>query len=249
MNFEDHFSSLAEQYAQYRPGYPDELFAFLAEQAPDRELAWDCGTGNGQAAVGLANYFSRVVATDASADQIVHAFIHPRVEYRVGLAEQVDLPVASCDLVSVAVAVHWFDHERFYAEVRRVLKPGGVIAVWTYHLPHIQPEIDELVARYNGPILAEYWPERIHFLAERYQTLPFPFEELPTPKFTASTEWSLDHLAGFLASWSAGRRYAEVHGRHPMELIWDALAEHWGPRDRVRRIVWPLYLRLGRVKV
>lgn len=139
MNFEDHFSELAQAYARYRPSYPSALFSYLASVAPGREFAWDCGTGNGQAALALAEHFDRVVATDASAAQIAHAFAHERVDYRVERAEAVSLGDGSTDLITVAIAVHWFDLEAFYREVRRVLKAKGILAVWTYHLPMIEP--------------------------------------------------------------------------------------------------------------
>ncbi len=145
MKFEDHFSAQSGQYAQYRPKYPDEMYAYLASIAPIRSLVWDCGTGNGQAAVGLAQYFDRVYATDASAEQIAHAYQHDKVEYHVEGAEQVGLKSGSVDMVTVAQAVHWFDFDKFYAEVKRVLKPNGVIAVWTYGLPEVSPRVDKAV--------------------------------------------------------------------------------------------------------
>ncbi|MDX1378106.1 MAG: class I SAM-dependent methyltransferase, partial [Anaerolineales bacterium] len=143
MKFEDHFSTQSRQYAQFRPQYPNAIYAYFASIVPGYALAWDCGTGNGQAAVGLAQYFEQVYATDASADQIAHAYPHPKVEYRVESAEQVALETASVNLVTVAQAVHWFDFDKFYAEVNRVLEPGGILAVWTYHLPEISPQTDK----------------------------------------------------------------------------------------------------------
>src|SRR5512145_799814 len=147
-NFEDHFSEHSKQYAQYRPRYPNEIYAYLASLTPGHSLAWDCGTGNGQAAVGLADYFDKVHATDASAEQIALAYPHANVEYHVEPAEHVSLRDASADLVTVAVAIHWFNFDEFYREVRRVLKPDGVLAAWTYSLTEISPQIDQLVNRY-----------------------------------------------------------------------------------------------------
>jgi len=187
--FEDHFSGHAEQYAQNRPQYPDEIYAYLASIAPGHSLAWDCGTGNGQAAIGLAKYFDKVHATDASAEQISRAYPHEKVEYRVEPAEHASLDDASVDLVTVAVAVHWFNFDEFYAEVKRVLKPGGILSAWTYSLPEISTEMDQLVSEYYFDIVGEYWPERIHYLEERYQTLPFPFREITPPPFTMKIHW------------------------------------------------------------
>ena len=115
--FEDHFSAKATTYIRHRPTYPDELFPYLGSLSPHRHLAWDCGTGNGQAAMGLAKVFRRVVATDASADQIALAPSRKGVEFRIARAEEAGLESRAVALVTVAVAVHWFDLEKFYAEV------------------------------------------------------------------------------------------------------------------------------------
>jgi SAM-dependent methyltransferase len=246
VNFEDHFSSHSQQYAQYRPKYPDELYAYLADLAPARSLAWDCGTGNGQAALGLAKHFDRVHATDASAEQISLAYPHEKVDYRVEPAEHVSLNDSSVDLVTVAVAIHWFDFDEFYREVKRVLKPDGIIAAWTYNSVEISPEIDDLIWHYYRNIVGEYWPERIRYLEQRYETIPFPFEEIVAPSFVMEIDWNLLQLAGFLDSWSATQRYKAQKGHHPLELVWHQLLKAWGEENKVRLIRWPLYFRIGR---
>ena len=245
-NFEDHFSNHSRQYAQHRPKYPDEIYAYLASIAPARDLAWDCGTGNGQAAVGLAKYFDRVYATDASAGQISAAYPHEKVEYHVEPAEHVSLGNSSVDLVTVAVAIHWFDFDEFYREVKRVLKPEGVMAAWTYNSVEIFPEVDKLVWHYYQDVVGEYWPERIRYIEQRYKTIPFPFEEITPPSFLMEIDWTLLQLAGFLNSWSATQRYQAQNGRHPLLLIWDQLAHAWGDEHKPRRVRWPLHFRLGR---
>jgi len=246
--FEDHFSEQAGAYASNRPHYPGELFAYLASIAPDHQLAWDCGTGNGQAAQELANHFDRVIATDASLDQIAQAVPHERIEYRAERAEDVGLAPRSVDLVTVATAVHWFDLEPFYQVVRRVVRPGGILAVWMYHLPVIDPSIDPILEHYYADVLAGYWPERFHYLAERYLTLPFPFEELNPPAFIIQADWTLGQLVGFLDSWSGTRRYQKERGQNPINIIWQDLSERWGEPGQRRTIHWPLYLRVGRVR-
>ncbi|HSM72311.1 MAG TPA: class I SAM-dependent methyltransferase [Anaerolineales bacterium] len=246
MKFEDHFSTQSRQYAQFRPQYPDAIYAYFASIVPGHVLAWDCGTGNGQAAVGLAQHFERVYATDASADQIAHAYLHPNVEYHVESAEEVGLESASVDLVTVAQAVHWFDFDKFYAEVKRVLKPGGIVAVWTYHLPEISPLTDKALFRYYHEILDTFWSERIDYLEARYQTLPFPFEEISPPSFAMETRWDLGQLTGFIDSWSATQKYREQNGSHPLEEIWGELSDDWKDEKEKRLIRWPLHFRIGR---
>lgn len=246
-SFEDHFSAQAADYARYRPHYPPQLFEYLASVAPGRSLAWDCGTGNGQAAIALGEHFERVVATDASAEQIALAMPHARVEYRVEAAEAVSLPPHSADLVTVAIAVHWFDLDRFYDAVRRVLKPGGVLAVWTYHMLQIEPAVDAIVDHYYRDVLSGYWPDRFHYLDEQYRTLPFPFDELSPPAFEMQADWTLDEVAGFLSSWSATQRYRAQRGLHPLGLVWPELLQAWGASEQRRSVRWPLHLRVGRV--
>jgi hypothetical protein len=247
MKFQDYFSEQAAGYARHRPGYPPKLFAWLAEMAPAQQAAWDSGTGSGQAARALAAYFQRVIATDASPEQIQHAPAHERVEYRVERAEATSIKAHSIDLITAAVAVHWYDFEAYYREVRRVGRPQAVIAVWTYQFAEIDPAIDRLVKRFYFEILAGNWPERIHYVEEKYQTLPFPFTELAAPAFKLEARWDLAALAGFLDSWSAVRRFQKEKDVHPLDEIWPELLATWGDPEHPRQIVWPLYLRVGRV--
>jgi SAM-dependent methyltransferase len=246
LDFEDHFSKQSEQYAQYRPKYPNEIYTYLASIAPACSLAWDCGTGSGQAAIGLARHFDKVYATDASAEQISHAQTHEKVEYHVEPAEHISLDDSSVDLTTVAVAIHWFNFDEFYREVKRVLKPDGVLAAWTYSLTEISPKIDQLVNRYYSEILNGYWPERIRYLEERYETLPFPFEEIIPPRFVMEVNWNLIQFSGFLDSWSATQRYKAQKGSHPLEIIWPKLLAAWGEENDQRLVRWPLHFRIGR---
>lgn len=246
MKFEDHFSAQSKQYALSRPQYPDALYAYFASIVSGHSLAWDCGTGNGQAAIGLAQYFERIYATDASADQIANAYSHPKVEYHIEGAEKTSLESASVDLVTVAQAVHWFDFDAFYAEVKRVLKPNGILAVWTYGHALVSPNTDKAMDRLYSKVLSGFWPERIRYIEEKYQTLPFPFEEIEPPSFEMETRWDLGQLAGYLDSWSASQKYREQFGTHPLEDVWNQLSMDWKDEKEKRLIRWPLYFRIGR---
>jgi SAM-dependent methyltransferase len=250
-DFADHFSGHADEYARYRPTYPPDLFAYLAAQCVAHDLAWDCATGNGQAALGLATHFDRVVATDASAEQIAAAVPHPRVTYAVARARNSPLEDATADLVTVAQALHWIDPDPFFAEVHRVLKPNGVFAAWTYGLFHLAPDdpaadaVDPLIETFYNDRVGPYWPpERRHIEAE-YQSLPFPFEERPTPDFTLTMDWELDEVLGYLRTWSATKRYLRDRGDDPVAAMAPDLAGAWGDPATRRTMHWPLHLRVG----
>lgn len=242
--FQDHFSGHADAYARYRPDYPAALFAWLAEAAPFPERAWDCATGNGQAALALAEHFSEVVATDASERQVRSAFPHPRVRYRVAPAERSGLADASVDLITVAQALHWFDIPAFYAEADRVLRPGGVLAVWAYRLFEESPEIDRVVWKLYGEIVGPYWPADRRMIDDGYAGVELPFERLDPPPFWMEKRWTLDDVLGYLRTWSATRRYLEANGHDPVALVADELAAAWGPGERTVR--WPLILKAAR---
>lgn len=246
-SFKDHFSAHASAYAQYRPGYPDALFAYLASLCQARDLAWDCGTGNGQAAHGLALHFTRIVATDASADQIANAVPHPRIDYHVAPAARAPLEAHTADLVTVAQAIHWFDHDRFYAEVRRVLKPGGVLAAWTYGLPQITPALNAVIERFYQDIVGAYWPPERRLVEARYRTIPFPFDEIQSPAFAMQLLWSLDDFLGYLGTWSATRRFIQGRGTNPVDQVAEDLALAWGDPADGKTVRWQIYLRVGRL--
>lgn len=246
MAFKDHFSDRPAEYARYRPGYPSALFDWLASLAPARALAWDVGTGTGQAALGLAAHFERVIATDAAETPLRHAEAHERVVYKVTPAERSGLAEAAVDLITVAQALHWFDFDGFYAEVRRVLKPAGVIAAWTYGLMQVTPEVDALMRRYARDIVGPYWPAERRYVDQSYRNIPFPFEEIEPPAFRMQAEWRLEDLLGYLNTWSATKRYAQARGADPREWVRAELAQAWNGAER-RLITWPLGLRVGRL--
>lgn len=247
MKFKDHFSGHANIYREARPRYPAGLFAWLSQQAGPHNLAWDCGCGNGQASVALAQYFSRVIATDPSSTQIANAETHERVEYRVEPAEQPTLENGTVDLVTIAQALHWFDLERFYAEVRRVTQPGSVIAAWTYADCQVSPEVDRVKQRLYVDILDAYWQPERRLVEQGYKKLHFPFVEIMPPPFEMQVYWNAEQFLNYLRSWSATQSYLKVHGVDPVSIVEPDLLSAWGSPDAIHTVNWSLALRVGRV--
>ncbi len=245
--YKDYFSSQAERYADIRPDYPSTLIDFVAGLVRWHRVAWDCATGSGQAAIPLAAHFAQVIATDASESQVEHARGHPNVEYRVAAAESSGLAGASVDLVTVAQALHWLDRDRFYAEVRRVLAPGGALAVWTYGDPSIEGDsaVDAALQHFNHETLGSYWPAGRGDVGEGYLRYPFPFAEVPTPHFEIEREWTLAELGRYARSWSSTVRYVSQHGTDPVAGFETDLAAIWGAPETRHWVRWQITLRAG----
>ena len=247
-SFKDHFSSLANEYSRYRPRYPEELFRYLSTLAPRHDLALDCATGNGQAAHGLAPFFNRIIATDASAQQIAHAYPHERITYAVASAEHSPAESSSVDLVTIAAAIHWVEFEKFYAEVNRVLRPGGIFAAWSYLRSTISPDIDRVCEKYRE-IIHEYWPPERQYVEEEYRTIPFPFDEIVPPSFTLHQEWTMNELIGYWETWSASKKYLEHNNVSPVDKIRKELETVWRDPSVKRSIRWVLFFRIGRPRI
>lgn len=246
--FQDHFSAVAARYADYRPRYPAAIFDHLATLVPRDATAWDCACGNGQASHDLAARFGSVVATDASQEQIAAAESRTNVEFRVAPAECSGLEDAAIDLITVAQAYHWFDRDRFHDEAQRVLKPGGVLAVWAYGIQVVEgDEVNRRGQHFYANVVGPVWPPERSLVESGYRTVAFPFTELTTPVFQMEARWTLIQLLGYFGTWSATNQFIKAKGFDPVKPLRDELAELWGDVDSPRRVNWPLAMRIGRV--
>jgi SAM-dependent methyltransferase len=242
------FSLVAKDYAAGRPGYPEELFDWLAATvAPARDTAWDAATGSGQAAWGLAHRFDHVIATDISAAQIRHARAHPRIEYRIARSEASGLPGTSVDLAVSAAAAHWFDLPRYYDELRRVVRPGGVAVAWTYHVAHVDPPLDAILWHVYKDVLGPYYPPNVRLVDERFAGIRLPGRELAAPALHATVRWSARQVAQFAASWSSVPGYIAATHTDPIPELEAAVAAAFGGPDVVRELHFPLYIRAARL--
>lgn len=238
----DNFSHNSGAYAQFRPSYSKEVFTFLESILEGRERVWDCATGTGQVATELVDLFDEVQATDLSENQLKNAVSHPKITYSRQVAEEPTFPDQYFDCITIGQAVHWFDFEKFYPEVLQVLKPGGLLVVLGYgNIQIADPEIQRLVSQLYSEILHDYWDSERHFIDENYQTIPFPFREIPHPEFQIRYKWNREQLLGYLNTWSAVKHYKDKHEMNPVDLILPELPEF----DAVT-ITFPILLRIGK---
>lgn len=242
----DNFSGQANDYVKFRPVYPKALYDFLLPLVKKKQIAWDCGTGNGQVAQELAKHFHTVHATDISEKQIANAAHVKNIFYKVEPAEQTQFPDKTFDLITVAQAIHWFDFNTFYNEVKRVIKPEGILAVIGYGLGTIDQGTDNIIQHFYNEITGPYWDKERKYIDENYQTIPFPFEEIPAPQFFITVEWNFEQLFGFLNTWSAVQHYIKANNKNPLDLIYDELKNTWKD-DQVKVIQFPVLLRVGKV--
>jgi len=240
----DRFSSHARQYAAFRPTYPGELYDFIFKHLNQFATAWDSGTGNGQVARELARKFTSVMATDISPQQLKNAYQADNIFYSLA-SEKTPFPDNTFDLITVAQAIHWFDVNRFYAEVRRVAKPNGIVAVWGYGLLSVVPEIDSRLHYFYTEVVGPYWDNERRLVDEHYRTLSFPFYELETPAFQFSFHWTLDEFQGYLTTWSSVQKYKTEKGTNPVKSFIEEIQPIW--KEETQTVSFPLFLRLGKV--
>jgi SAM-dependent methyltransferase len=240
----DLFSSQAHLYAAFRPTYPEDLYAFVFQHLDKHEHAWDCATGNGQVATRLSDYFLRVSATDISLAQLSKATPRPNIDYRVGSAEDSGFASASFDLITVAQALHWFDVQKFNVEAARVLKTGGVLAVWGYGNLLISGKIGEMIEQFYFHVVGPYWdPGRKH-VETAYEHLPFPFKRIPSPRFAINVRWTPAHLEGYLQSWSATQQFIKSKAHDPVPALMKEITSIAG--DEPLEVSFPVFLKVGK---
>ncbi len=243
MSFKDYFSEVSSGYQSYRPDYPEALFRYLSSLCQEHQLAWDCATGNGQAAKSLSPYFDRVIASDGSQAQIDSAILDPKIQYRCEPAEHTTLKSHSVDLITVAQAAHWFDLPKFYAEARRVLKPEGILALWCYQIP--EPEnsnVRDLLDQLYWKITRSYWAKERDYIDHGYADLYFPFQRLSIPTFFIQKLWSSDQFLGYLGTWSGLRAFlkADPADAKPLEEIFSRIKNAWPKATDQMEIRWPM---------
>ena len=242
----DNFSTGSDNYAHYRPSYPKAFFEYLFSLLPQKRVAWDCATGSGQIAAELSKGFEKVYATDISQSQIAHAVQLDNIEYSVQAAEQTHFEKELFDLVTVGQAIHWFDFDRFYEEVRRTSKKEGLICVVGYGLVRVDSAIDAVVDDFYKNIIGPYWDAERRYVDENYLSIPFPFKEVKAPKFQNDQSWTLLHFMGYLNTWSAVKHYKKATGLDPMPALQERLEKYWG-LEEVKSLFFPILLRIGHV--
>ena len=243
----DLFSKQSDLYARYRPTYPKELYDHILPFVKEKNIAWDCATGNGQAAVVLAEHFKKVIATDISAAQIEKASLKDNIEYLVCPAESTPFEENTFDLVTVAQAYHWIKWDEFKNEVTRVCKPRAVIAIWTYSRNKLgDKKIDDAVYSFYENVTKPYWDYERKYVDELYKTVEFNFELLPVKQFETILNWQREDMIGYISSWSAIQKYIKVKGHSPIPIIEEEINKLW-PEGEVKKVSFPIYLKLGRV--
>lgn len=248
MTYIEHFNTGSEKYFHFRPSYPDRLFDYLSTLVSEKARVWDCGTGNGQAALSLAKKFNRVIGTDIHLHQMEAAPREANVNYICCAAEKTPFLDKAIDLITVAQALHWFNLEKFYEEVRRVAKSSSVIAVWCYSLGTIDLDVDPFLSTLYTDILGDqYWPKERRYIDEHYRTIAFPFKQVSVPDFTIEKKFDFSSLIGYLNTWSAVKEYKNLQHTNPIAIIHDELLSAWGNPKLQRVMRWRIHLLVGMI--
>jgi ubiquinone/menaquinone biosynthesis C-methylase UbiE len=247
MERKDFFSDHSKIYATFRPTYPQDLYDFVFSHVLEKNTAWDCGTGNGQVAQVLARHFTIVYATDISQQQIDQAKKLDNVRYSVSAAEHTQFNPKMFDLITVGQALHWFNLDEFYSEVSRTIKPGGALAIWGYAMLNVSSQIDPLFLKFYHDKVGRYWDSARRMVEEEYKSIPFPFQEIATPKFAIKVTWSKEQFAGYVRSWSATQKFMKAEGYDPVPAFIESLDQLWADSE-VKLVTFPLFLKLARIQ-
>ncbi|OGT46401.1 MAG: hypothetical protein A3E83_06370 [Gammaproteobacteria bacterium RIFCSPHIGHO2_12_FULL_41_20] len=246
MDYIQHFASQSANYLHFRPTYPQALFSYLVSLIKTHDTAWDCATGNGQAAVALSHYFKQVIATDINPAQLTVAPKKNNIHYYAWPAEKTQIAAHTINLITIAQALHWLNFKRFYNEVKRVAAPNSIIAAWCYSLCTINPTIDIYIKKLYFQILGEtYLPKEVKHIYNQYTSIPFPFTKQLTPQFFIEKEINLSQFIGYLQTWSAIKEYQMRLQKNPIDLILNDLTKAWGDANQSHRITWPIHLLVG----
>jgi ubiquinone/menaquinone biosynthesis C-methylase UbiE len=240
----DLFSKQSSEYAKFRPTYPAELIAEIAERCKQKKTAWDVGTGNGQLAALLANHFDNVFASDLSAQQLANAKQLANVSYFQNDSYSTPFENNSVDLITVAQAIHWFDFGKFYQEVKRVAAPDAIIVVIGYGVMRSTGEVDNIIQDFYHKETGPYWDKERRYLDEEYKTIPFPFQRIDFPEFKMEYRWNIDQLIGYFSTWSALQHLKKATDSDPLPLL-RAKFEATGLKEF--HLKFPLYVRMGGV--
>ena len=243
----DYFSTQSDKYAKFRPTYPTDFFNYLNSIIPKKDNAWDCGTGSGQIAFELAKTFGNINATDISQSQIDNAQKSDKIKYSVQPAEKTNFDNDTFDLIIVAQAIHWFDFRKFYTEVKRTGKDNAKLCVVGYGLIQITSQIDYIIKEFYVNVIGKYWDKERKYIDENYGTIPFPFDEIKTPKFENKHQWNLEHLIGYLNTWSAVRHFIKENGKNPINKLETQLKQYW-KKGEIKEVKFPILLRIGKIK-
>lgn len=245
----DVFSAQAKTYKLYRPNYPKELYTEILNLVQNRNYCWDCGTGNGQVAGHLAKYFEKVEATDISENQLKEAVKYHNINYSLQRAEATFFSKNKFDLVTCAQAVHWFDFVPFYEEIRRTLKNNGILAIWGYGLLKIGNPIDGLINHFYLDVIGPYWNDERKHVDSQYETIGFPFDEIKLSKeYNIEIDMNLMELEGYFNSWSSVQNYIKAHNKNPVDDLVDSLKEKWPEVKKRKKVVFPIFTKIARIK-
>jgi len=242
----DNFSSGSDQYLKFRPTYPSDFIDYLNALVRNKGNAWDCGTGTGQLAVELSRSFQHVFATDISRSQLDNALQADNISYSVQPAEHTHFRNKQFDLITVGQAIHWFDFEKFYAEVRRTAKDNAIFCAVGYRRIKVSEQVDSIITHFYENVLGGYWDAERQYVDENYATIPFPFSEIETPRFEIKLNWTFEHFINYFNTWSAVKHFIKRNGHNPVDALANEVKGHWGDMP-MREVSFPLLLRIGRL--